>query len=119
MTLLDQIKTVNKSAVAMTIAQAFLVGYSVPVVTMLSPYFLTTDYVAAVIKVWRECLSNPAWLFIFFKSTMNCGISFALGALMKTNYFDKFKSFFSGTPQNIDVRNLPPQTPANPNPPTK
>jgi hypothetical protein len=108
---MSQIQTINKSAVAVTIAQAFLVGYSVPIVTMLSPYFLTTDYVGAVIKIWHECLTNPAWLFIFFKSTMNCGVSFALGALMKTNAFDQFKAFFTPRPSSPESIIQPPANP--------
>lgn len=95
MNLIDQFRSVNKSAVALTVAQAYLAGAIVPIVTMVLPHFATTDYVAAGIFFWKECLTNPAWLYLFFKASLNSGIAFTLGALMKTNAFDRFKVFFS------------------------
>jgi len=114
MSLATQLKTINGSAVAVTVAQAYLVGYCIPIGTMVVPHFITTDYVGAAISFWHDCLMNPAWLFIFFKSTMNCGISFALGALMKTNAFDKLKTAFSTPATTITDFSKLPSTKPNP-----
>jgi hypothetical protein len=113
MSLFDQVRSINKSAVALTTAQAFLVGYAVPLVTMVMPQFISADYVQAGINFWHNCLSNPVWMFLFFKATLNSGVSFAIGALMKTNAFDKFRTFFPSSrtaepvePQPITTKNL-------------
>lgn len=105
MNLITQLKTINSSAVALTVAQAYLAGAVVPLVTMVLPHFATTDYVAAWLFFWKECLCNPAWLYLFFKASLNSGIAFTIGALMKTNAFDHFKTYF--VPQN----NVPPPPP--------
>lgn len=98
MNIRDQIRTFNGSAVAKSIAWAFLCGYSVPFVTMVLPLFATTDYVTAFINFYHLELTNPIWLFLFFKSTLNCGISFSLGYLSQSNAFDKLKDYFPGIP---------------------
>lgn len=111
MKLIDQFKVCSMTPVWKTTAQAFAFGYAVPIVTMLGPYFLTTtDYVGAGITIWHDCLTNPAWLFLFFKSTLNSGIAFAIGALMKDNAFDKFKGYFQTQPPVTTLTSLPVKT---------
>ena len=99
MKLINQLQSINASAVTLSVARAFLAGYLVPFGTMILPQFLTPDYVGAAIRVWQQCAVNPAWLDLFFRATLNSGIAFALGDLMKTNAFDPCKTFFASSVQ--------------------
>lgn len=119
MTLLVRLRAfLNKSPIFATVAQAYLVGYAVPLVTMVLPHFITPlvasimysvsatssgtpappDFVQTVIDFYKDCLTNPVWLYVFFKGTLNSGIAFVVGALLKNNAFDKFKSYFPTQP---------------------
>jgi hypothetical protein len=90
MTLLAQLQTANKSAMAQNIAASFITGFIIAAAKQVLPLIDPTSFGASLFHM-TQAARNQLWLYNFFDSSFTSAIGVSIGLKLKSA-FDGIKA---------------------------